>query len=176
MLAGQMEGWFFIAAALLVGAGFVKVRDPAPTSGALATASLPSGKVVVIMLGCVEIVAGLAALAVGGRITGLALAIIYAGFAVFTAVALTRGLPIQSCGCFGRSDTPPSWVHVAANTAVVGGALWYAILDGPSLLAVVADQPLVGVPYLVFMAAGVGALYLLLTELPRLQAVGAEPS
>ncbi len=176
MLAGQMEGWFFIAAALLVGAGFLKVRDPGPTNGALAGAGLPARNAVVITLGCVEIVAGVAALVVGGRATGVVLAAIYASFAVFTTVAMVRGLPIQSCGCFGRTDTPPSWVHVAANCAVVLGAGWYAVVDGPSLPSILAGQPLFGVPYLVFMAAGVGAFYLLLTELPRLQSAVAEPS
>jgi hypothetical protein len=176
MLAGQMEGWFFIAAVLLVGAGFTKVRDPAPTAGALAAVGLPSNRAVVLALGAVEIVAGLAGLVVGGRLTGLAIGAIYAGFAIFTGVALARRLPLQSCGCFGRTDTPASWVHVVANSAVTLGAAWYAVVDGPSLTAVLGDQPLLGFPYLAFVAAGVGALYLLLAELPRLQILATSAS
>ncbi len=176
MLAGQMEGWFYIAALLLVGAGFMKVRDPAPTSGALAAAGLPAPRPAALTLGVAEIVIGAGALLVGGRWFGGAVAAVYSGFAGFVGVALARRLPIQSCGCFGRTDTPPSWLHVTSNVAAVAGAAWYAAVDGTSLPAMLADQPLGGLPYLAFLATGVAALYLILAELPRLNALGARPT
>jgi hypothetical protein len=167
ILAGHMEGWFYICSALLVGAGFAKVRDPAPTRGALVAAGLPAAQPIVVGLGMVEIAAGLAGLVVGGVGAGLAVAALYAGFAGFVGWALAKGLPVQSCGCFGRSDTPPSGLHVAANTAAAVGATWFAIAGGAPLLDTLADQPLAGVPYLGFLGIAVLALYLILTELPR---------
>lgn len=160
-----------MVAALLVGSGFGKVRDPAPTQGALAAASLPATRVAAMGLGAVEIVAGMFALLAGGPAAALAVAVIYAGFTVFVAVALVRELPLQSCGCFGREDTPPSLSHIAIDLLAAAGAAAYAFGGAPSLPSVIADQPAWGIPYLAFMAIGVYALYLILTELPRLGAI-----
>lgn len=171
MLGRHMEGWFFVVAAVLAGAGFAKVRDPAPTQGALAAASLPSSRLTVMSLGGIEILAGGYGLLVGGRVAGWMIATIYLGFAGFVVFALARDVPLQSCGCFGREDTPPSMFHVTVNVAAASGSAAYALGSARSLPSVLADQPLRGIPYVAFMAIGVYALYLILTELPRLGAV-----
>lgn len=171
-----MEGWFFVVAALLVGAGFGKVRDPSPTQGALAAASLPSTRIAAMSLGAIEIVAGTFGLLAGGLVAALAVATVYAGFTAFVGYAMARRLPLQSCGCFGRKDTPPSLYHVAIDLLAAAGAVAYGLGPAPSLPSVIAHQPLWGLPYVAFVAIGVYTLYLILTELPRLGAIARGPA
>jgi hypothetical protein len=119
-------------------------------------------------LGVVEIVAGVAGLLAGGPVAAFAVAAIYAGFTAFVGLATFRKLPLQSCGCFGREDTPPSLYHVVIDLLAAAGAVVYGLTAAPSLPSVIADQPLWGLPYVAFLAIGVYALYLILAELPRL--------
>ncbi len=160
-------GWSHISATLLLISGGAKLVDPDPTSGALRAAGLPASRWAVAALGLWEIAAGSLALGVGGAIGGSALFVTYAAFAGFIAFALRSGLPIQSCGCFGRTDTPPSMSHVAVNLLAAGSGVWLVISGEGDLLTTLTDQPLGGVPYVGFIAVGVYALYLLLAELPK---------
>lgn len=163
----MLEAWFFIAAALLVLSGGSKLLDPAPTRGALEATGLPSGPWTAPALGTVEIVAGVAGTILGSW-ASLGVAVVYLGFAVFVAYALIRNLPLQSCGCFGRADTPPTWSHLAFNAASLVAAVGvYA--SGRTPIDLLADQPLWGIPYLAFVALGVWIVYLLLAELPQLR-------
>ena len=76
-----------IALGLLGLAGMAKIADPVPTVGALRGARLPSSKFVVRILGSVEVAVSLAGLVMGGPwVTGGA--VLYAGFAAFTWLAL----------------------------------------------------------------------------------------
>ncbi|MGH8958600.1 MAG: MauE/DoxX family redox-associated membrane protein [Acidimicrobiia bacterium] len=163
-----MEGWFFLVAALLVWSGIRKFADSEPTSGALRAAGLPSSRLSVIGLGSVEIAVGSMALLVSGPLHAWAVAVVYAGFAAFVALAMGRRLPIASCGCFGKADTPPTWIHLMMNLTAVSGAVTFATADGPSLPSVLAEQPLAGIAYVGFLGIGVYCLYLLLSEVPRL--------
>ena len=166
----SLEGWFFLSAALLLVSGGAKLADPAPTSGALRGAGFPSGRGVVYLLGAAELAAGGWSLFAGGGGAGWAVATLYAGFGWFVALALRRRLPIASCGCFGKVDTPPSRLHLVLNSAGAAGGVWAAVTTSPSLVAVLGDQPWSGLPYLGFLAAGTYAAFLLLTVLPRLSA------
>jgi hypothetical protein len=163
-----VEGWFFLVAALLVWSGIRKFAASEPTSGALRAAGLPSSLLSVIGLGSVEVGVGSMALLFSGPAYAWAVAAVYAGFAGFVAMAMSRRLPIASCGCFGKADTPPTWVHLILNLAAVGGAIVFAAADGPSLPSILAQQPLAGIAYVGFLGLGVYCLYLLLSELPRL--------
>lgn len=163
----MLEAWFFIAAALLVMSGGSKIIDPAPTRGALAATGLPAGEWTAPSLGAAEIIAGLTGIVFGGMAAASA-GLIYAGFAVFVVYALARRLPIQSCGCFGKSDTPPTWTHVGFNALSAVAGLGIAF-SGTTPLSVLADQPAWGIPYLGFVAIGVAVVYLLLAELPQLR-------
>jgi hypothetical protein len=163
-----VEGWFFLVAALLVWSGIRKFADPEPTSGALRAAGLPSSRLSVLGLGSIEVAAGTTAMILPGPAFAWAVAVVYAGFAGFVAVAMSRRLPIASCGCFGKADTPPTWIHMVINLAAVGGALAHAAAGGSTLPAVLAEQPLAGIAYVGFLGIGVYCLYLLLSELPRL--------
>lgn len=142
-----------------------KLIDPEPTTGAMNAARLPSSNILSRLLGTVETVVALAALAVGGWLALLAASGLYLAFTVFTFSALINRIPLQSCGCFGREDTPPTWIHVAYNLvlAVTIGTL----VTGPSPI----DWSMATVEltlYLVFAAIGVYASYLLMTRLPQL--------
>jgi hypothetical protein len=163
-----LEGWFFLSAALLLVSGGAKLADPVPTSGALRVAGLASRVGVVYALAVAEIATGATALLFGGAWAGWAIALLYGGFGSFVAIALHRRIPIASCGCFGKADTPPSLVHVFLNSAGLAGGLWAGLSHSPSLVSILGSQPLAGVPYLFFLAAGIYAAYLLLTILPIL--------
>jgi hypothetical protein len=163
-----LEGWFFLSAALLLVSGGAKLADPAPTSGALRIAGLVSGSGVVYTLAVAEIATGAISLLAGGTVAGWAMAVLYGGFGWFVAFALHRRIPISSCGCFGKVDTQPSVVHLFLNGAGLAGGVWAALSHSPSLISVLDDQPVAGLPYLAFVAAGTYAAYLLLTALPVL--------
>lgn len=141
--------------------------DPEPTRGALKATGLPSATAVAMTLGVWEIAAGAIALVFGGVIGGGMLALTYLGFAGFVGFALARNLPIQSCGCFGRDDTPPTWLHVAVNLTAATAGTWIAVTGTGDLLSTLGQQPLAGIPYVGFVGIGVYALYLLLAELPQ---------
>ncbi len=160
-------GLSHLSAALLLISGGAKLVDPDPTSGAMRAAGLPSSHWVVAALGLWEITAGSLALGVGGFLGGTALFVTYGAFTGFIVYALRSGLAIQSCGCFGRSDTPPSSSHVFVNVLAAGSGLWLAVTGGGDLISTLSSQPLGGVPYVAFVAVGVYALYLLLAELPK---------
>ncbi|MDX1447605.1 MAG: hypothetical protein R3246_00970 [Acidimicrobiia bacterium] len=162
----MLEGWFFITAGLLVLSGGSKIRNPDPTRGALRAAGLPSSPGAVYALAAVEIGLGAAALAIPHSAIAAGVAILYLGFAVFVGMALARRLPLQSCGCFGKSDTPPGPIHLGVNLATAAVAGVVATGGGADLLEVLADQPAAGIPYLGFVAVGVVATALILSELP----------
>jgi hypothetical protein len=144
------------------------LADPGPTSGALRVAGLVSGRGVVYTLAVAEIATGAASLLAGGALAGWAMAVLFGAFLWFVAFALQRRIPISSCGCFGKADTPPSVVHLLLNAGGLAGGVWAALLPSRPLLSVLGDQPLAGLPYLGFLAAGTYAAYLLLTALPVL--------
>lgn len=163
----MLEAWFFIAAALLILSGGSKIVDPAPTRGALTASGLPGGAWAAVLLGAVEILAALAGMVIGGW-AALLVAAVYLGFGGFVANALVRKLPIQSCGCFGKVDTPPTWSHLVFN--LISAAAAGGIFIGSSApIDLFFDQPLLGLPYLGFVVLGVSVVYLLLAELPQLR-------
>jgi hypothetical protein len=70
-----------------------------------------------------EIVVGALALSVTSRAVAACVALSYIAFAIFTVVALYRDLPIDSCGCLGRLETPPGGRHLIVIGVVLAGAL-----------------------------------------------------
>ena len=146
-------------ALLLLGAGGAKVVDPSRTVGALATLGVPVGPVVVRIGALAEAVLGAVALVVGGRLPAALVGASFAAFAAFVAVALRSGRPIGSCGCFGRADTPPRWVHVLVDALLAAAGLAGAVAGADPLL----DAPLPTVAAAVVLA---GVAYALLTRPP----------
>ena len=119
-----------IVLVLLGVSGIAKLVDSTPTSGALRSVGLPSGRATVLALGVLEVGAAFVALIWGGMALLFA-AILYLGFMGFTMWAVVRRLPIQSCGCFGKADTPPSFFHVIYN-ALASTALLVGVANGVS--------------------------------------------
>jgi len=154
-----------IALGLLAASGLAKLVDPEPTTGAMRSARLPASNPVTYVLGTVEVLLALASLAVGGMAV-VGTAILYGGFTVFTFAATRKRIPVQSCGCFGRDDTPPSPLHVAFNLVAM-----VSLLAVASLGVAPIDWSLPGLQlalYLGFTAIGVYVSYLMLSSLPQL--------
>jgi hypothetical protein len=162
-----LAGPFAMAAALLALGGAAKAVQPSDTAGALRTLGLPGSTLLVRAGGIVELVIGIGALVYGSRPFTALVAVSYAGFAAFVALALRRGAPISSCGCFGKADTPPSVTHIVVNGAAALAAIGVAIDPVGGITDVMADQPLLGIPFLLLMAVGVYLTFLALTLLPR---------
>ena len=166
-----MSAWagpYLIALLLVVVAGVGKSIDPTMTVGALRGIGIrvPSG--VVRAFGAFEAVLGIAAGVTGNRWLAIGIAASYLGFTTFVAVALARRSPIGSCGCFGRVDTPPSWLHVVVNVGAIVSAIAVAAGDGRSVFHGLADQPVAGVPFLLLCLVGTYAAFTVLTVVPQL--------
>jgi hypothetical protein len=169
-----LAGPYTVAVVVLALAGAMKVVDAAPTQGALRQIGLPAQRGLVVTLGAAEIAVGVAALTLGTWWTAALVALGYATFTVFVGVALARRLPLASCGCFGRDDTPPSWFHVVLNVAFAATAVGVAASPFGSIDTVLGDQPAWGVPFVGYVALGVAATYLMLSLLPQTLALAGE--
>jgi hypothetical protein len=90
----------------------------------------------------------------------------YLAFASFVAAALMSNAPLQSCGCFGQRDTPPSSVHLAVNIVAAVTLLVAAAGGVPSPGDVMAGQPWHAVPFTALVLITLGLSYLVLTALP----------
>lgn len=155
-----------IALGLLGASGVAKLIDPEPTTGAMDLARLPSSHTISRLLGGTEIVVAVTALATGWTPAGVVACGLYLAFAVFTFSAVRNRIPLQSCGCFGREDTPPNAVHVAYNLAATA-ALGVVAAAGLSPI----DWGLPAIELALFggfTVIGVYASYLLMTRLPQL--------
>ncbi len=177
----ELIGLYLIAAGLLVVAGVAKAVHPDDTARAV-TAMLPvrmrsvpvrTFRWAVRTLAMIEVVVGLSALARPGELTATLVALSYALFAGVVAYARLRGGPLATCGCFGRPDTPATWLHVALNLVLVVAALGVALAragaDGHSVASVLARQPWSGVPLLFASAVGLWLTVLALSTLPVLE-------
>src|SRR4051812_10747982 len=118
-----LAGPVVVVAALLALAGGLKVVRPAPTAGALRAMRLPAAVPLVRVLGVGEVALGVSAGIPFARPLLVLLAAAYLAFAAFVMAALGANTPLQSCGCFGEADTPPSAVHVGLNLAAAVAAL-----------------------------------------------------
>ena len=148
---------------VLGASGIAKIINPAPTAGALKGANLPSSESTARALGITEVAASGLGLVLGGLWLAPA-SLIYAGFGGFVLYALRARVPLQSCGCFGNDDTPPTRIHLVFNVVAAVS------------LAIAASSGSVSVPWrsapqeslLYIGLAGIGAYlsYQLLALLP----------
>ena len=131
-----MDALFWAVCLVLVVAGASKLSAPTQVAGTLASLGLARpaargrvrGTGAARVVGTVEVALGLGALAVGGPVLAVGVALAYLGFAVVVVLARRRGL--ESCGCFGARSAPPSWVHVGVNVVSAAVAFVAAGLDG----------------------------------------------
>ena len=117
------------AAVLLVVAGAPKVLDPGDLHRAVRSVGMPVGRGAVRVFAALEVAVGLLALAVPGRAGAALLGVLYAGFTGFVVTALRRGGVLSSCGCFGKSDTPPTRAHAVLTGAA--SLVGFAVAAGP---------------------------------------------
>jgi hypothetical protein len=118
---------YLAAGLLLVVAGVAKAIDPLPLARALRGAGLTiRGPILtrfVRVSAAGEAVLGGLAVITPSRPVALAVAASYAGFTLFVLRALRSNSPLASCGCFGRSDTPPTRMHTIVTGAFAATAL-----------------------------------------------------
>jgi hypothetical protein len=174
-----LAGPFAIAAVLLAVGGALKAVRPRDTAHALIAVGLRfpayfSARTAVRVGGAIEAVIGVGALLVGGPGFAALLAASYLAFAGFVVIALRSGAPISSCGCFGKVDTPPSVVHVVIDLAAAAVAVAAAFVGDVALPDVLADQPLLGLPYLFLVVIGCSLVFLAFTSLPKTMAAVRE--
>lgn len=122
---------YLAAALLLVAAGVAKTLDPLSLVRALRAAGLrvrgPLLARWVRGFAAVEAALGVVALVRPSPPVAAAVAISYAGFTAFVLQALRSGSPLASCGCFGKTDTPPTPGHAAVTGALAVAAALIAI-------------------------------------------------
>ena len=161
-------GPFVIAAALIAVGGAFKAIDPTDTAHALREMGLPNATLLVRAGGVAEVVIGVGALAVGGPVFAMLVALSYLAFAAFVTLALRSGSPISSCGCFGKVDTPPSPIHLVIDLFAAGVAVTVAVAgDAVALPDVLTDQPMLGIPFIVLALTGIYLVFLSFTALPK---------
>jgi hypothetical protein len=107
-----------VAAGVLAYAGAAKILDPTMTAGALRAMGLPVPGWLVRVGAVAEVALAVAAVVWGGAVLWALVGVSYTLFAAFVVVALVSGRPIGSCGCFGRVDIPPTWLHVVVNASL----------------------------------------------------------
>lgn len=161
------SGPFVIATVVLVIGGVSKLVHPVDTANALRAIGLPSASNLVRLGGATEGAIGLWAIVAGSRISAAFVALSYTAFTGFVIVVLVRGLPISSCGCLGKVDTPPTRAHVVVNLVFTLAALSLAVEPGERLADGLGDQPLSGIPFVVLAVIGVVATFYVLTTLAR---------
>lgn len=134
-----------IFSVLLIITGVAKVARPHDVERALTSLGLPRIPFAGTMIGLGEIGIGVGAffLPVALALQGVA----YLVFAGWIVAALRADVPLASCGCLGKDDTPPSWGHFTLN--VIGSlvslaaawsepARWSFGLEGFAMVSVVA--------------------------------------
>ena len=175
MRVDAWSGPFAVVTLLLAAAGAMKVHDPAATVGALRALGVPVPPIAVRIGGAIEAVIGIAALITGAPALAVLVALSYLAFTVFVVIARARRLPIGSCGCFGKVDTPPSLVHVVLNVAAMVVAIGAAVSGSAGLVDGFGDLPALGIPYVVLVLTGTYLAFLALTALPQLLALTRAP-
>ncbi|HJQ77620.1 MAG TPA: MauE/DoxX family redox-associated membrane protein [Acidimicrobiia bacterium] len=151
---------------LLVLTGVAKILSPRDVARAIGALGLPTWTPLGVVIGTVEVGVGVGALLVGAGLW--AQGVLYAGFAGWIYLALRREVPLASCGCLGKDDTPPTWAHLVMNLIAVAVSL-AAAAAGPVRLI----GGLGSIAQLAVVAAGVLLAYIVLTDGARLVGVRA---
>ena len=156
------------AAVVLVIAGAAKVVRPATTAallemlGAFLRGSV-AGTHLARALGFAEITLGIAALLTNVAALCVVVGVLYVVFAIAVWRAISVGA--ESCGCFGRVDAPPTWLHVFGNLALA--ACSFGAVAGRSPLEVMEDQSAAGVGFVAAVGVLAGLELVVFTALPE---------
>jgi len=172
-----ITGPFHVIAGLLLIAGAAKLVRPGPTADVASAAGIPASRLVVRVFAIAEIAAAVVAIALGGPVAAAAVAVMYLAFAGFVVMLKMRGIKTAGCGCFGQeSEDPPGYLHVSVDVVAALIAGIATVVAVPDIGAVLAEQPLAGVPYIGFVVLGVWLLMVMLTDLPQLAYLTVEAS
>ncbi len=153
---------FLVASLVLCVAGLTKLRAPATAAAALGVGRVGSKSIRVLATG--EVALGAACALHPTRALAVALAGVYATFAIVAVVLKRRR---AACGCFGDNDLPVSQAHVIASE-LLGALAAAAVVASPHGLAWLAGQPAwMAGALAVGIAAAVYATVLVYTALPR---------
>ena len=71
----------------------------------------------------------------------------------------------ESCGCFGRVDAPPTWLHVVGNLTLA--VCSFVAVASRSPLEVMKDQPATGIGFVVMIGVLAGLELVFFTALPE---------
>jgi hypothetical protein len=141
--------------------------------------NLTAASHVIRLLALLETLLGAAALLLPGTtIPPAFVALSYACFTAFVALARARGGVLSSCGCFGKADTPPTVAHLAITAGIAVSAGAVAVVAAASsagrttLWANLSPQPWHGVPLLLISLALAFAAWTAMTLLPRVRMTG----
>lgn len=161
-------GPFLAASALLLAAGFGKIRNPSAVAPALRALGSPDSALTVRALGLGEVFLGGCALFSGHWTAAVALAAAYSIFAGALVLLLRRGHSEISCGCFGVVGSPIGRLHVVVNGVLAVVSI--AAVFGPPRLQLLGDTDgaVAGVSFIVALCALVYGSYLLLTDFASL--------
>lgn len=141
-----------------------KLYRPDDTARALQVAGLPGHRRLVRAGAAGEVAVAVAAVAAPGPVTGALVAAVYLAFAGFVGVALVRGWPLSSCGCFGRPDARPGYQHLLLDAGAAAVAGWWARRAPSRIGAVFVHSPGHGLPLGLVAAVIAGLAYLVWTN------------
>ncbi len=168
----ELIGLYLIGSALLVLAGAAKTVRPDDT--ALALAQVFPGRLRLrtpVRVGAAgEAVVGLVAFLLPRPLPAALVCASYLGFAAYVSYVRSRHGLLSTCGCFGRTDTPATWLHVVINLVLAAAAAGVALrtTGASTLRSVLTTQPWAGLPLLLASAVGLWLTYQALTLLPSL--------
>lgn len=150
-----LQPLFATLSALLVLAGAIKLREPAPAGGGRARAAI----------GGAEVALGGAALLVPGRWPAVIMAGVFAVFSVHVGRLLARGGPAD-CGCFGAADPPLDSTHLVLDLCGVAVAAAAAVWPPPGLGWLLSRPAPVALTLVAGIAAATVGVYSLFTRFP----------
>lgn len=162
-----LSGPYLIGMAVLALGGLLKLVRPDDTVNAMRAVGLPATRTVARLLGVWESGVAAGAIVAAGPLFPVLAGVSYAGFAAFVLAALRRGTAVQSCGCFGKVETPPSLAHLVVNVGAAGTSFAYAATSNRSLVGEIVTSPGEALPLLALSAVGVYLVYVALTALPE---------
>lgn len=142
-----------IFSVLLILTGGAKLRRPRETARALSATSVPFPLATTYTLAGAEVAIGTASIVTGSTSALVAQTVLYGVFLGWVVVALVRNIPIASCGCLGRDDTPPHAGHAILNVIGVTSSILGASM-GPSFYG--GSLELAGATLVVVVGAWLG--------------------
>lgn len=151
------------AALLLIVAGVAKMARPVPTTELLVSFGLPEVPAAVVVIGVVESAVGVLALVVGGPLLAAATGVLYLVFLAAAWRALVTGAP--TCGCFGRANSPPSWLHIVGNSGFAAAS--FVAVAGQTPTQVMSEAPANGIGFVLGAGVIAGLALVAFTAVPE---------